>query len=331
APGDVVTLTATGLTLGEDCVVTEAVPGGYFDEYSQDCEVADVVSGTTYACDIINGASFATFQVYKLFTDGNYETPVTIKMQCNNGLPTQQEVTLVPPEEPGRGDFTVDFVVTKFGPGVMDCTIWEDDVTGYTPSYVCGNIGASTQCDTGDDSPLDDFGVGPCEFLDVDTDNDAGPAVHFCTIRNYPDPATITVNKEWIYPTTGGQDVEQVVDVTLHCDTPLEPIGQQTQVFNSVGYSNTQRIVGDGAASWSVRPTIYPANSCYATENVWNSYIERDDDGCGSLEVTAGGSDECTFTNTVFFEGIPTLSQWGMALMALLMLGVGLVGFRRFA
>ncbi|MBT8060186.1 MAG: IPTL-CTERM sorting domain-containing protein [Gammaproteobacteria bacterium] len=33
----------------------------------------------------------------------------------------------------------------------------------------------------------------------------------------------------------------------------------------------------------------------------------------------------------MFFEGIPTLSQWGMALMALLMLGVGLVGFRRFA
>jgi hypothetical protein len=32
----------------------------------------------------------------------------------------------------------------------------------------------------------------------------------------------------------------------------------------------------------------------------------------------------------VFFEGIPTLSQYGMAIMALLMLGVGFVGFRRF-
>ena len=41
--------------------------------------------------------------------------------------------------------------------------------------------------------------------------------------------------------------------------------------------------------------------------------------------------DSCTFTNTVFFEGIPTLSQYGLALMALLMLGVGMVGFRRFA
>ena len=39
---------------------------------------------------------------------------------------------------------------------------------------------------------------------------------------------------------------------------------------------------------------------------------------------------ECTLTASVFFEGIPTLSQYGMAIMALLMLGVGFVGFRRF-
>ena len=48
--------------------------------------------------------------------------------------------------------------------------------------------------------------------------------------------------------------------------------------------------------------------------------------------VTAkpGGDYSCTFTNTVFFEGIPTLNQYGMALLALLMLGMGMVGFRRF-
>jgi hypothetical protein len=32
----------------------------------------------------------------------------------------------------------------------------------------------------------------------------------------------------------------------------------------------------------------------------------------------------------VFFEGIPTLSPRGLALMALLMLGAGFVGLRRF-
>ena len=38
----------------------------------------------------------------------------------------------------------------------------------------------------------------------------------------------------------------------------------------------------------------------------------------------------CTITNTESFEGIPTLSQYGMAIMALLMLGVGFIGMRRF-
>jgi hypothetical protein len=32
----------------------------------------------------------------------------------------------------------------------------------------------------------------------------------------------------------------------------------------------------------------------------------------------------------VFFEGILTLGQYGLALLALLMLGVGFIGFRRF-
>jgi hypothetical protein len=31
----------------------------------------------------------------------------------------------------------------------------------------------------------------------------------------------------------------------------------------------------------------------------------------------------------VFFEGIPTLSQWSLAILALLMLGMGFVGQRR--
>lgn len=39
---------------------------------------------------------------------------------------------------------------------------------------------------------------------------------------------------------------------------------------------------------------------------------------------------QCSLVASAFFEGIPTLSQYGMAIMALLMLGVGFVGFRRF-
>ena len=47
------------------------------------------------------------------------------------------------------------------------------------------------------------------------------------------------------------------------------------------------------------------------------------------IPVAAGDEIACEIVNTVFFEGIPTLNQYGMAILALLMLGVGLVGFRR--
>ena len=55
------------------------------------------------------------------------------------------------------------------------------------------------------------------------------------------------------------------------------------------------------------------------------------DDNCQNLLLVPGGGAECTITNTRFYEGIPTLSQYGLAILALLMLGVGLIGFRRLA
>lgn len=66
-------------------------------------------------------------------------------------------------------------------------------------------------------------------------------------------------------------------------------------------------------------------------EDVSESYIESENDCGGSVEIFPGQGAECTVTNSVFFEGIPTLNQYGLALLALLMLGVGMVGFRRFS
>ena len=48
---------------------------------------------------------------------------------------------------------------------------------------------------------------------------------------------------------------------------------------------------------------------------------------CRSEKIDIGDAESCTIR---FFEGIPTLNQYGLAILALLMLGVGFVGFRRF-
>jgi len=55
----------------------------------------------------------------------------------------------------------------------------------------------------------------------------------------------------------------------------------------------------------------------------------------GNLEIFSGDVGHmitCTVTNTfVFFEGIPVLNRYGLALLVLLMLGIGVIGFRRFS
>ena len=61
---------------------------------------------------------------------------------------------------------------------------------------------------------------------------------------------------------------------------------------------------------------------------MYDSAVEVDN-GCGSLTVSAGQGASCTITNTVFFEGIPTLDRFGLAILVLLTLGVGGVAFRR--
>ncbi len=73
--------------------------------------------------------------------------------------------------------------------------------------------------------------------------------------------------------------------------------------------------------------------TCELKEIMRDSFVESETD-CVFLGVNAifpGEFHECTLTNTRIYEGVPTLSQYGLALMALLMVGVGMVGFRRFA
>ena len=75
---------------------------------------------------------------------------------------------------------------------------------------------------------------------------------------------------------------------------------------------------------------VMPVDTCYASLEGTGSAIVIDDTDCNPVDVTYGEDASCVITAGVFFEGIPTLSQYGMAIMALLMLAVGFVGFRRF-
>jgi uncharacterized repeat protein (TIGR01451 family) len=275
----------------------------------------------------------ATFTVQKEFMDGNDITEATFRIDCNTGLILDQDKTthIVPGELYSAENFEVEFVVTDFTQGAMTCTVWEDPApTGYTPSYDCDSNTLAT-CDTGDESDLDDYFEGPCVFNLVDT-TEIGPDPwqHLCVIRNYPNPVPVVINKDWVIEGSGGDYIDPYYQLKLSCDNEIitegayYSYGKWKIVFtNSTGTTNAQYTA-------MVIPDWDGGTSCEVTESLQDQAVEIDN-GCTNLLAQLANGDECTITNTVFFEGIPTLNQYGVALLALLMLGMGLVGFRRFS
>ena len=246
------------------------------------------------------------FWVTKDFTDDNPD-PVDVHIRCNTGLPLEQSFTLV---EGG----TVGFTVLSYAQGELDCDVWEEPVPdGYTPDYVAG---ATTGIGNFDD---DEEG---CHFTNVVNGQ------FTCDVTNAADPGMFTVNKQWVLDEEGAGLIDQNVDVTISCNSEI--LTQGATFDDQTNYWVLTGTIGDGGSLTAEVDTEAGAASCMATEVVSETWVLSTGD-CGWQPVPAASDVQCTFVNTAFFEGIPTLSQYGMALMALLMLGIGMVGFRRFA
>ncbi|MEJ8568910.1 IPTL-CTERM sorting domain-containing protein [Elongatibacter sediminis] len=318
--------------------------------------------GSLWAQEPEPGDTRVTFTVQKLFMDGNDDTDVELNISCNTGIPLDQSktATLVPGPLGSPATYEVEFVVEQYDQGELDCTIAETPVPGYLASYNC-DVAVSGSCDVGDPSGInyDSFYEGPCVFEDIDNANGSqSPWENLCVIRNYPAPADIEITKDWIIEGSDtSQDVSTDYRLTLWCDAEIIGGINLFEVMQAGGSDNiiigppgcgflvkggeSNQLIpiydwclsfngeGDDVFNAEVIPE-YPDSNCYVVETVYDSAVEVDN-GCGSLTVAAGGSASCTITNTVFFEGIPTLSQYGLAILAMLMLGVGFVGFRRFA
>jgi len=238
----------------------------------------------------------ATFNVTKDFNDDN-DAVVEVQIDCNSGQILDQDKSI----SEGQG---VQFVLTSFTAGLpTNCTITEDAVVGYSTTY-----------------------EETCEILDVADGGD-----YSCVVTNDPDPVDVTVIKEWVLENSGGHDVDSYYELNLWCDGEI--IGGST--YNQ-GQTWHYVFTGSGTATEEYSAGVIPdwdgGTDCYVAEEVFDSSIEVHN-GCanwGDLHVEIAEGDSCTITNTVFYEGIPTLSQYGMAILALLMLGMGFVGFRRF-
>lgn len=285
----------------------------------------------------------AVIAVSVFFNNGNTGDPATIRLQCSSGTISPTEVAVV---NPVFGQYEHAFVVENIPlvpedeyPGV-DCWVTQDPIAGYETEYDClfGAYSGLTAAEPDDDcngyvnGPSDEY----CHYLDVQPDMAAG-----CTVFNNAEFQEVAVTKKWDVIGTGGDKVDRRAEINISCNTYImggKKKGPKWRTREELYWGDYDE---DGIAvvtAW-VFPWWYPEDSddgnfCWASEDDIDSYVEVESD-CGDYEypgmqVFVGQGDSCTITNTVFFEGIPTLNQYGMAIMALLMLGVGFVGFRRF-
>lgn len=280
----------------------------------------------------------AVFWVTKDFTDDN-ESPVDVHLRCNTGINRVQDFTITDPSAGGIFD-KVGFIVYGIPSTGANCRVFEGPVPeGYKDKY---------KADFTEGAVFDDLyaknGEG-CFFEGVQSGE------YFCDITNKAEPATFKVTKEWVIIGDGGDDVEEWVDVTITCDSEILEVisGDKPETkadgdsvssrqaaasdqVSSVNFNTNYKVhgsLGDGDSLSVLVDTKKGPATCRAKEEVQESGVESMDD-CGNRSIPAGGFSECTFVNTVFFEGIPTLNQYGMALLALLMIGLGAVSLRRF-
>jgi hypothetical protein len=310
--------------------------------------------------DITPAEGTANVSVQKVFFDGsgpgpgvngaNNETPVTLTLECTSGIYSPSTVE-VQPNDGFSGMIEHIFVIAAIPDGPDNvCTVVEAPVPGYTAEYRCRDASDGDPndfCNPDANVDADDYlSLDRCQFDDVQVGD-----VAYCVIRNYATPVDVEVTKVWEFLGSAQADVDQDVTIYIQCDAEIVGGYEGRRGNRGTWYDSASLYLDDGdfddeddeytgmgTVTFEVIPEFYSTaadpddqdfTECFAWEDISDSYVEVDND-CGDIEVAAGMGDECTITNTVFFEGIPTLNQYGMAIMALLMLGMGFVGFRRF-
>lgn len=261
-------------------------------------------------CKVEPTGDYATFVVRKQFADGNNVTPATFNFKCTSGTVTNPSRTIFP-EDMGFGPYQISFIVDDLPSGEVACEIEEAPVTGYTPQYECESEGG---CSTNE-------GAGPCTFQSV-TDAQQG----LCVVSNELDPVEITVTKEWFYE--GAESIpEQSARVYLYCQNVADGDGEADR--NLMRWDWEFEGSTDGKVA-----TLYPdfggETACWTEEQHLLSAIESESTCEEPVDVLPGDSNfDCIVTNTVFYEGIPTLNPYGLALILALIMMTGLVSVRR--
>lgn len=266
----------------------------------------------------------ATFLVTKDFDDDN-PMPVQVALDCNTGLPLFQTGTLHDGDAAGLnpGQFTeLEFIIVDFEPGDLNCEVYETSVpfgyeAGYNGDY--GEDGVAASAGETDDA---------CVYTGIES------ADFTCEIYNSLQEVDLTVNKEWI-DDNPGFNLPTWVEIEVQCfnlaeNMPFGPDAGYCELEGGADVCFTDYIDPAYPGNYGFYPHWNGSTYCTVTESL-EPGAEGDVSDCASVPLAPGVDGECTIVNTRLYEGIPTLSQYGLILMALMMLGVGMVAFRRYS
>ncbi len=271
------------------------------------------------------GSTWAEFIVDFSFNDGNNVDGSTAYISCTGGLPLESSQAVVDGSEV---TFVLEF--PEAGADSTLCDIWVDGVGGYTTKYTATGPGIANNDANG------------CHYDNIDIGDTFN-----CDVTLRAENSFLTVNKTWDVAgnsaevNAGAVNLSATIRVCANGDIIRK--GVQTGP-NRWCISGPVTGPADDSFSVTFNGANFAGNNVFVYEQNFDSAVEVDMTGCvgnpentgngrvGGLAyvVTNGSDDSCTIVNTVFYEGIPTLNQYGLAIMALLLLGIGFVGFRRF-
>jgi hypothetical protein len=254
-----------------------------------------------------------TFVVTKQFTDFNPNT-IEVTISCNTGLPLTQSKFITELEPVG-------FIVTAI-PDIdfLECVITEDGEAGYDGIYSANGLTMPGGC----------FYDGGGEFDNID------PEGNICAIINTPAEVPVIITKLWDFEGAGGDEIDTLATVLVVSEGDIdggEFCGELEGNLGELGDLNCRQLhfLGpDPAPQIVLVKPRWGGTNVYIEETVIDSAVESENGCDGMVEIFPTEGASCIIHNTVFFEGIPTLNQYGLAILAVLMLGVGFVGFRRF-
>ena len=235
--------------------------------------------------DVDPDNSIARFAVDKFFDDDN-PAEVEVSIACNTGLPLQQTTSIA------EGDGVV-FVVRDFNDGELNCSITETGgPEGYQSFY---------SADGGFTFPSMDS----CDYEEV-----AIGEANSCLIENELQRVLVEVTKWW------ADDNPQFNGVNY----AAAEYDCENEQFDAQAFG-TLEFLGDGAVDgFFIFPHWNGTTSCDIDELLVENGIEFDDSECQDLVVTPGNGASCRIFNTRIYEGIPTMSPVGLAVLSMLIL-----------